>query len=426
MRLPRALIYLLALAPICIHFLLLGKYGENIPIYDDFDVFLKFLSSYYAAPDAMQKLLLLFSQHNEHRILFNRLFALFFSWTGNPVDLRGVLFLGNAFLALHLPVLYAMSSEKKDFSATTRLASFLPVVFLLFLPVNWNCSFWPTTAVQYYAVDLFSLLTIYLLARRVPAPGLAFLCACLALFSSGGGVIAPVLGALTLWMRRERKAALLFLLGSLVAIGVFFLGYARPESPSSARGLSLAFLKDALGYFLTFLRSAIPSKILPVNALGLAAGLCLALFFALLAVLRYDRKNLAVFMGIVYIMANAAAVSLARASLGAEHGMAERYAIYSLLLLGLYYLALLDILPSKFESRAVKAGLALSLLLYATMGPFILTRMEKHRAWTKNSLCEWSVNHTGLLYPDQSIASSILENSIKQRLYAPPLHLCDK
>ena len=64
---------LLILAPILIHLYYVCHYAVNIPLMDDYDAVLGFLNDFKKSGTA-DRVVLLFSQHNEHRILSSNLF----------------------------------------------------------------------------------------------------------------------------------------------------------------------------------------------------------------------------------------------------------------------------------------------------------------------------------------------------------------
>lgn len=73
---------LLILAPILIHLYYVCLYAVNIPLMDDYDAVLGFLNDFKKSGTA-HRVVLLFSQHNEHRILSSNLFyAAYYLVTG--------------------------------------------------------------------------------------------------------------------------------------------------------------------------------------------------------------------------------------------------------------------------------------------------------------------------------------------------------
>ena len=64
------------LIPVLIYFFFLFKYCINFPYQDDFFAVLEFLNNFKYSLNTFQKLQLIFSQHNEHRIIYDRIVIL--------------------------------------------------------------------------------------------------------------------------------------------------------------------------------------------------------------------------------------------------------------------------------------------------------------------------------------------------------------
>jgi hypothetical protein len=65
----------IALIFIC-YLLFIYKYSYNVPLWDEYDTNLGFLTSWQTAVSWHEKLNILFMQHNEHRMVFNHIIVL--------------------------------------------------------------------------------------------------------------------------------------------------------------------------------------------------------------------------------------------------------------------------------------------------------------------------------------------------------------
>jgi hypothetical protein len=74
-------------------------YATNVPVGDDYAL-LVFVNQFQAASGLGEKLRLVFSLHNEHRIAATRLTALMVQWIWGSLDFRTLLLIGNAALIL--------------------------------------------------------------------------------------------------------------------------------------------------------------------------------------------------------------------------------------------------------------------------------------------------------------------------------------
>lgn len=86
--------------PLAIYVRYVFLYAINLPRLDDYNAILSFLIEYSNATGSDQKLALLFSQHNEHRILLSRIiYVLYYSICGE-VNFRHIIFINAGILLL--------------------------------------------------------------------------------------------------------------------------------------------------------------------------------------------------------------------------------------------------------------------------------------------------------------------------------------
>src|SRR6185436_11776985 len=77
-------------------FFCLWRYSYNFPYFDDFEVILGFLNSFLTTGHLSDKVHLLFEQHGEHRVVFDRAIALAEYWIAGKIDFRSLILIGNA------------------------------------------------------------------------------------------------------------------------------------------------------------------------------------------------------------------------------------------------------------------------------------------------------------------------------------------
>ena len=66
----------LIIIPIITFFGMFFFYMVNAPIYDDYQAVLDFLNKYISTDSISEKIRLLFSQHNEHRVVYSRIWTI--------------------------------------------------------------------------------------------------------------------------------------------------------------------------------------------------------------------------------------------------------------------------------------------------------------------------------------------------------------
>ena len=113
----KIIFFSLLIIPAIFHLLLIVKLTVNIPRWDDYDVFLNYLNS-----TNKERLHLLFSQHNEHRIAFVRIVAEIMYQLFGRIDFRLLIFFGNSALFVIYYILYRLFQQ-----IDSSIGRFLPV-----------------------------------------------------------------------------------------------------------------------------------------------------------------------------------------------------------------------------------------------------------------------------------------------------------
>ena len=84
----------------------------NLPIWDDFDSVLFFVNQYLEEPSLQNRIALVLAQHNEHRIIINKLLTLLSLVLFSEVNFRFLIFCAVFALLLVPPLLIYRSSER--------------------------------------------------------------------------------------------------------------------------------------------------------------------------------------------------------------------------------------------------------------------------------------------------------------------------
>ncbi|MCL4873054.1 hypothetical protein KJ039_03130 [bacterium] len=402
----RALVFAALAAPPVYFFSIIHKYAANVPYGDDYSAILDFLLRYQDADGALQKLGMLFAQHNEHRIAFGNLATVAMYKLTGTVDFRSMIFFGNAALLGLVLVFYRM------FHASGRKPLyFIPVVLFLFQFQFGHTIFWAMASVSNFYVLLFTFSSLLVLERGGrPFYMAAFLLAALASVTQGSGIFALVSCALLLALKRDLRGLAAWGALSAVVLALYFGFYEKPpEHPSMAEAVFEEPV-NTIRYFFTLAGASFPFPFL--------AGLVFAALFIVLTLKGHYRKNPALYCGIVYVFLTVAATSLARSGLGIEGALSSRYKIVSALFPVLLYMAFFEHKTpwKRIFFPAVLAG-ALVFNIHANI-------METHKARNLYYLLTegmkwWATGAPSLKYPDQETANRILVESIKRGIYKP-------
>jgi len=186
--------WLLMLLPIGIVVATVLIYALNLPYWDDYLVQQQLLLL-KSQPSGRQKLLHLFDQHWEHRIVWTRLlFAGWYKLTG-VLNYYGLTLVGVSGLLALFGLLATV------FRQTTKLPwlYLLPVPFWLFTLQSHENLLWAMASIQNFWILVFALGSFYALAQQTKfwrwiALGLAVL----ATYTSGNGALVFVAGGLVL------------------------------------------------------------------------------------------------------------------------------------------------------------------------------------------------------------------------------------
>lgn len=257
----------------------------------------------------------LFSQHNEHRILFPRLVfaldALLFH-ERNDVDLAATVLLQGASAALLIAL--SLRLERPDRAGVLVRVGF--VLALTFSAVQWENFIWgfQVTFVMLCAAAVAAFAALGLDGRR-RAVALSLLASAVAAFSLASGVLVAVLAVvLSVWQRRARGETVAVALGAAGLTLLYLWGYAQPPRHDNP----FASLADLL-----------PVAFYVLNELGTPPALLLG----------FDTFLVRIDLGALGLLALAALVVTVRRSPGEPSGRAER----ALLMLALF-IALMSLL----------------------------------------------------------------------------------
>ena len=370
-------------------------YAVNIPKWDD-HALRAFL--YYAGqePTFWGKLQWLFKQHNEHRIVYDRLITALDYGLFGKLNYRHLMVVGNLSLVGLLAVFMGVL-RRKDGLVWHRLPVLyaVPVALLLVNLSQWENMFWGMASLQNFSVVLWVLAAFYLLTytnRR----GLALLMAVLATLTSGNGLLVWPLGFLLLLLDptvrsvtpkpKKLRPLLGWSVAALVVIGLYFWGFEKPGGTHAIRPGMFALLKGWLAV-TGAAAEAIPIGNPLTNSI-LLGGLLMLITFGITAVtvfvhqrsigravqalFRTDRRSnpipippmtLFFWASAAFLLGTAAVVAYARTGFGADLLITSRYKLYSLTLLALLYVYAVTMLPGQLARWAGLAGGLGSLLL---------------------------------------------------------------
>ena len=370
-------------------------YAVNIPKWDD-HALRAFL--YYSGqePTLWGKLQWLFKQHNEHRIVYDRIITALDYGLFGQLNYTHLMLVGNLSIVGLLAV-FAGVLRRKEGVVWYQLPILyaLPVALLLFNLSQWENMFWGMASLQNFSVVLWVLGAFYLLTYA-DRWGLALLMAILATLTSGNGLMIWPLGFVLLVLQpivrsvmpkpKKLRPLISWAVAAVVVIGLYFWGFEKPGGTHAVRPGVLALLKgwlavtgaaaEALPVGNPVYNSVLLGGVLILSTLGIIVVTVIlnqrSIVRAVRALVGVDRRSnpisiapvtLFFWASAAFIVGTTAVVAYARTGFGADLLITSRYKPYSLTLLALLYVYAVTTLPDRLRLGVSLVGGVGSLLL---------------------------------------------------------------
>jgi hypothetical protein len=405
------------------YFFILYQYSVNIPFWDDYS-HLKVIVDIIDSNSFIEKIKLLFSLHNEHRIVFARLITLADLILTREVNFFTLIILGNLSLLGIAEVLFLNFSRGRSQDFRWRTIYFLPAILLIFNLSYFEASLWALAALSSLAVIFLSFLCIFILVRSLECRSWwiwpAFFLGVLATFTQGNGLLVLYVGIFLLILQNKFTTSIYWAIGTAITSLLYFYHYKSLDFSPNEIGISSAF-GAVLNYLILFLGSwsNIPF-IVGIFSLGLFIWLILAGLY---------RKNIALFGFLTFIFLSALAVASSRYELGIDQALSSRYKIYSLLFFAIIYLSIFEFLEKPWIAKFLRKfpiflAMLLGINVYITAEA--CDAMKARKLMLTDGLIAWQQQGKGLTHWDKNIANKIIYKAIQQKIYHPPkFPLCE-
>ncbi|MFD1139837.1 hypothetical protein ACFQ4C_01895 [Larkinella insperata] len=347
---------LVLLVPMLVYGWVFSRYAVNIPKFEDHTL-KGFLLNLEKAGSIRDWVYEFFRQHNEHRIVYDRLIAwLDYRLTGK-LNFIHLMVVGNLSLVLLLLV-FVRALQKAGAAVWTAL----PVAMLLFNLSQWENMFWGMAALQNFTVVALALATFYALAFSDRVGWLAIGLAVLGTITSGNGLLIWPVGLVLLFLRQDYSGVMRWLAALAISFRLYFLYYEKPPGNPVDSGTLLQKLHGWL-LFNGAAAEAFPIQNFLLSCTVLGAVM---LGFTLVLCLLFLRQHLRApqlsgwqifFLGTAaFVVGSGLIVALNRVGFGLATLTTSRYKIYSLTLLSLLFAYWIS--QSRPSQRRVRAGLA--------------------------------------------------------------------
>ncbi|GAB3783425.1 hypothetical protein GCM10028818_41410 [Spirosoma horti] len=429
--------------PILVFGLIWQQYAVNIPKWDD-HALRAFLFNFDRESTLTGKIYQLFRQHNEHRIVFDRLVSTLDYQLFGKLNYVHLMLVGNLSLVGLLWVfMAALRRSRPDVSDQSALYA-VPIAWLLFNLSQWENMFWGMAALQNFSVVLWVIAAFYFLSYTTHWR-LAFVAGVLATITSGNGLMVWPLGFLILVLRlpaysgkgsRTAYGPILgWLVGAAIVVALYFAGFEKPDGVKYVKpglidltkgwfavigaaaealptnsplrtcillgGLMTLFVIGIVGWSLLTNRLLVSSLVHRFVSPKVAAGKPV-----------YSLSSITVFFWscAAFILGTSAVVAWARTGAGIDLLITSRYKMYSLTGLALLYLYGAAMLPKPALRWWLMGGLVSS-VLFAVLSYFsFLNETIWWRHW--NTANQFNSTHS-------TNSPAFSSDSISQR-YTPP------
>lgn len=420
-----ALVIFLLAIPVFIYYKVIYENAYNFPVEDDFNSALSFISDFaFGNLSVGEKLKLIFSQYNEHRIVFDRLIFLADYGLFSELNFRHLILIGNLSLVLIWVLFYKASFQQC--SLFQKLIYLLPATYSIFLFQYWELSTWSMAALQNLYVIPFAMLSLYKLNKASRTDfALACAAAVLATYTSGNGLFTFIAGVPLLFFTNSYRRLAVWLIVAAVAIAFYFWGYIRPPYHPDVVDSLFNHTGRAIRYFFTLTGMLLGPGHPTLNVLF--GGLSLVVSLGLIGYLWYSHRltnHLALVGWLLFLYLTCLSLMATRSGMGIGQAATPRYGIVVVMLFATQAVLALETIRHHLLRLGVFIGyLGVVLLVYVSpTNQDNRRRIEDRTRELKYATALYNTDPTKLAlhWGNQEIARSIFADALQKGIYHVP------
>jgi hypothetical protein len=334
------LIFLLYTIPIAWFFLFIYHNSLNIPHYDDYIAILQFLIAFVKSDSFLDRLHLIFLEHNNHRIVVCRIATLLVYYISGSINFKILCIIGNVSLIGIVYIFYKSFKIER-----LKHLLYVPSVFIVFQIQFWQASLSSTAALQHVWILFFALACFYLLTHESRGYCIAsFFAAVCATFSGANGCVCFMIGLAMLLIRKRFVKSVLWSCSAAFVLYIYFYDY-------QFNSIQLPALDEAAVFIFSFLGSAISFN---HPYLALLAGFIVIIHFFYLTYSSYYKNNPALYAMIVFVIITAVMICIGRSHLTtSSQALAGRFNLNSSLLILCIYLSSIELIAGSRRLSAI-------------------------------------------------------------------------
>jgi len=417
---------LFTLIVVTIHIAIINGYAVNIPNYDDYNAVLNFLLRFQDTDSWRDKINLVYAQHNEHRIVTDKIFILLDYCVFGKVSFRHLIFLSNTFLLSILVLLFIGHRASRK-----SMYYFLPVPLILLNIGSGELLLWAMSSVQIIGTFALALWCIYFLFSSNAIAfevrfWIALLLGLIATFSSGNGFLVLVICLVGLLIQRQKYVySAIWLVITLLATMMYFKGYVTPEGHPDIFHTLASKPHLLISHFFVLLGNYFSIGTPFQLAIKIFSG-----FFIFSVILYYfwNAKLHKINPGYLYstwfLVVTCMATSLSRSGFGVDQAQTSRYQLCSYLVVVFVYLSLIAVLDVKEKTYKASPWLfsgfsVLCIALYILNFRYYLPELKASGQLLKLGMVSYTDRTIPSLlgYTDQKEAREILMKSEASGIY---------
>ncbi len=363
-KLVEGLGWLLFFVPMAIYGWFVWKYSINIPYWDDFDILANVIS-FVSTNNWLQKLQIIFTQANEHRVITAKIVFLIQYYLSGASNFRYVnIFANLVWVFSVLFVAYQFRPRGKKINPWILL----PVPYFLFNLAANESATWAMGSAPYFLADLFIFLFLFFLIKDNWK--WTYVCLACAIFSFGSGLALIPVGVFYLLYKRKWKSLGWFLVYAFIIFCVYFIGLKTPSTGKAVTSITSLLPVAGLNlvqftqFFFTFIGSLfqVLSPVLTTTIGALIFGPILIFFLAYLITPKPE-ADFPVWLFITILLADGLAAAT-RSQLGALSALVPKYIPYSGILLASAYAMLFSLRHENSKRIALFLAIVISIALF--------------------------------------------------------------
>ncbi len=305
----------------------MSQHTVNIPIMDDYDAILGFITSWIKSgwPDRLH---LLFSQYNEHRLLYSRIiYVLYYSIFGD-INFQNLIF----FADLQLLAVAAISAWfiKRCVGGKFWYIVALVWTFCIFDTNTYEAASIAMYGMQNYGILLLFFASLFFFSREGKGNLIAGgLIEFIMIFSSGNGMIAAFFVVLLNLRQKDKLKKIVSIAVAAVCIPLYFVSYTKVVQPGQLPfnpGTVITYFIQETGAPVSFENSLISGLVILAILVG-----------SFIAVFRSNAKLWPILCILGFVLASMGTAALFRACMVGAQFQTSRYLIYPQLVIAVTF-----------------------------------------------------------------------------------------